>query len=190
MCCLSLRVFVWQLFVGESAEGVCRKEVGRTGWEGMCSAGFCEGCESVLLDMVPQRPRYQQLESGSSLGKLLEGRVISMSNSISRVWITPCMGSHRFFLFVLVKNKGRDCELWPAKLYILMMLILPGIAAQVPVWRMQIVGIFDSTLQLIITALLVLHLPFCCAQRAFIHSLLLHCHCVMGRQLLRGFPLK
>lgn len=57
------------LFDRGCAGGVCGKGTGRTGvLEGMCSAGFCEVCGSVLLDMVPQRPRYQQLESGSSLG--------------------------------------------------------------------------------------------------------------------------
>lgn len=162
----------------------------------MCSAGFCEVCESVLLDMVPQRPRYQQLESGSSLGNRCSVQCfwkaewaacltqLAVSESLS------LMGSHRFLFFVLVKNTGKDCEFWPAELYILMVLTLPGISVQVPVWRMQIFGIFDSTLQPIITALLELHLPFCRAQRAFIRSLLLQCYCVMGRQLLRGFPLK
>lgn len=171
--------------------------MGRTGvWEGLCSAGFCEGCESVLLDTVPQRPRYQQLEGGSSLGNRC-----SVQSSWKAEW-SACltqlavseslslMGSHRFFSFVLVKNKGQDCEFWPAKLYTLMVLTLPGISVRVPVWRMQIFGIFDSTVQLIIAALLVLHLPCCRAQRAFIHSLLLQCHCVTGRQLLRGLPLK
>lgn len=201
MCCLHgafvTVMFVWHLSVRGCAEGVCGQEMCRAGhWAGMCSAGFCAGCEPVLPDMVPQRPRYQQLESGSSLGSRCGVQCswkAEWAACLTQLAVSEplrLMGSRRFFLSVLVKNKGEDCEFWHAKLYVLMVLILPGISVQVPVWMMQIFGIFDSTLQLIPTALLVLHSPLCRAQRAFIRSLLLQCHCVMGRQLLRGFPLK
>lgn len=112
MCCLHMLSSLC-LCGSCCLSGRCVREGDGTGdWEGMCSAGFCEGCEPVLLDLVPQGPWYQQLESGSSLGSCC-----SVQSSWKAEWAAcltqlavsespRLMGSRRFFLFVLVKKQG------------------------------------------------------------------------------------
>lgn len=53
MCCLhGAFVTVSVCVAAVVCQGACGKEMGRTGDRaGMCSAGFCGGCEAVLLDM-------------------------------------------------------------------------------------------------------------------------------------------